>query len=302
MILNKHVTVSKCTTGTLRLAGLFVLCVGIHGQQKTQPLESYFGKAPVLDGVLSQGEWDDATVFSGAKEWFPAFHPVTDDKDLSVKGYVKHDAGWLYFGFDVTDDVLYGIDTERWLPDVNPKAHELSRDGYPWFGDEMEILLNATDNPPHGTFAGSPVDGNGHSWQMVCNLTKSRQGGVGVGGILEGEPRPNPDAWNTYSKWIQDGAQKCAAKVKPGGKGYILEWAIRFKPCVETGDGVFYTPAMGKTRMRIKIVLGDLDSKEVGSGNRFNFHHEQWYAPGDDSGAPRAWGYIWLMGQTPKPR
>ena len=31
--------------------------------------------------------------------------------------------------------------------------------------------------------------GNGRSWQMVCNLTKSRQGGIGVGGMLEGEPR-----------------------------------------------------------------------------------------------------------------
>ena len=168
---------------------------------------------------------------------------------------------WLYFGFDVTDDVLYGIDTERWLPDVNPKAHELTRDGYPWFGDEMEILLNATDDPPQGKFPGSPVEGNGHSWQMVCNLTKSRLGGVGVGGILEGEPRANPDAWDTYHKWIQEGAQKCAAKVKPSGKGYVLEWAIRFKPCLETGVGVFYTPAMGKVRMRIKIVLGDLDSE-----------------------------------------
>ena len=290
-------TIQKFGSGSMRLVGLFVLSVGIHAQQASRPLESYFGKAPVLDGVLSAGEWDDATEFSGAKEWFPAFHPVTDDQDLSVHGYVKHDAEWLNFGFDVTDDVLYAIDTERWLPDVNPKAHELTRDGFPWFGDEMEILINAAGDPPQGQ-----VEGNGHSWQMVCNLTKSRPGGVGVGGILEGEPRTSATAWDTYSRWIQEGAQTCAAKVKPGGKGYVLEWAIRFKPCLETGAASFYTPAMGKVRMRIKIVLGDLDKKEVGTGNRFNFHHEQWYAPGDDSGQRRAWGYLWLMGQTRKPR
>ena len=96
-ILKEYMTISKCGTGTLGLAGLFVLCVGVTPNKPPGLWKSYFGKAPVLDGVLSQGEWDDSTVFSGAKEWFPAFHPVTDDKDLSVKGYVKHDAGVAIF-------------------------------------------------------------------------------------------------------------------------------------------------------------------------------------------------------------
>jgi len=38
---------------------------------------------------------------------FPRHRP----KDLSLKGWVKHDGRRLYFAFDVTDDVLYGIDT-----------------------------------------------------------------------------------------------------------------------------------------------------------------------------------------------
>ena len=58
---------------------------------------------------------------------------------------MKHDGKRLYFAFDVTDDVLYGIDTPRWLPKENPKAHELTREGFPWFGDEMELLINATN-------------------------------------------------------------------------------------------------------------------------------------------------------------
>lgn len=85
------------------------------------------------------------------------------------------------------------------------------------------------------------VEGNGVSWQMVCNLTKSRPGGVGVGGILEGKPRARLKAWKTYQK-IQDGA-----------------------------------------------------------GNRFNFHHEQWYAPGGDSSERRGWGNLYLMGLEKKP-
>lgn len=272
------------------------LCTGgiaLRGQEKAPKLFSYYGKTPVLDGVLSPGEWSDATEYRGAKDWFPAFHAVTDDSDLSIKGYVKHDADAIYFAADVTDNLLYGIETERFLPDFNPKAHELTRDGFPWLGDEMEILLT-TRNPPEA------VKGNGSSWQMVCNLTKSHAGGVGKGGILEGEPRTE-QAWAFYTKWIDEGAQQCVAKPKPDGKGYILEWAIRFKPCMEVEPGKFYSPKDGPAEMRIKLVLGDLDRKEDGIGNRFNFRHEQWYAPGVELGANRAWGYLDIMGLEKKP-
>ena len=68
-------------------------------------------------------------------------------------------------------------DTERWLPEKNPRAHELTREGWPWFGDEMELLINASNLWKGGENAA----GDGTSWQMVCNLTKSRLGGVGVG-------------------------------------------------------------------------------------------------------------------------
>src|SRR5262245_46144952 len=106
-------------------------------------LMSPFGKPPVLDGRLDKREWADATSFSGVREWVPEFTAVTNDMDLALRGWVKHDRQWLYFAFEITDDALYGIDTEPWLPAENPKAHELTREGFPWFGDEMELLLNA---------------------------------------------------------------------------------------------------------------------------------------------------------------
>ncbi len=43
---------------------------------------------------------------------------------------------------------------------------------------------------------------------MVCNLTKSRLGGIGNGGLLEGEPRSSESAWDTYQSWILSGAQQ----------------------------------------------------------------------------------------------
>ena len=287
---------AKRALRSLAVVPMLIVPVFLWGQARTPALVSYYGKTPVLDGVLSPGEWNDAAEFRGAKDWWADFHPVTDDADLSVKGYLKHDDKFIYLAADVTDNLLYGIDTDRYLPASNPKAHELTREGFPWLGDEMEILLNATNAPPRGE-----VEGNGSSWQMVCNLTKSRTGGVGVGGILEGEPRARLAAWESYQKWIADGAQQCAVKKKAEGKGYILEWAIRFDPCLEVAAGQFYSPDMGQAEMRAKIVLGDMDRKEDGSGNPYNFRHEQWYAPAGDPGVRRAWGYLQVMGRQKKP-
>ncbi len=246
----------------------------------------------MLDGILTPGEWDDATVFDGVAGWTPQFSPTTDPKDLSVRGYVKHDAKRLYFAFDVTDDVLYGIDTPRWLPDNNPKAHELTREGWPWFGDEMELLINASNR----WTADENAAGDGSSWQMVCNLTKSRKGGIGKGGLLEGEPRTSEAAWNTYQKWILSGAQEAVARVKPGGKGYVIEWAVNFDLCLEVEPGKFYSPSMGNRAMGLNIALGDLDEKARGAGNFGNFHHEDWFAGVKDLRTNlRQFGTLWMM-------
>ena len=64
--------------------------------------------------------------FTGVARLDPRSRRTTDPRDLALRGWVKHDGKRLYFAFDITDDVLYGIDTPRWLPDENPKAHELT--------------------------------------------------------------------------------------------------------------------------------------------------------------------------------
>jgi len=260
-------------------------------------LKSYRGTTPTLDGVISPGEYDDATRFTGVQDWTPQFTPTTDDDDLSLIGYVKHDSERVYFAFDVTDDVLYAIDIERWLPEVNPKAHELTREGYPWFGDEMELLINATNEWGDDDNAA----GDGSSWQMVCNLTKSRLGGVGVGGLLEGEPRVKESAWNTYQRWITERAQEAVAKVEPEGKGYIIEWAVSFDPCLEIAPGEFYSADKDDTPMGLNIALGDIDEPEKGEGNFANFHHEDWFAGEKDKRTLKCqWGTLWMM-RGPRP-
>jgi solute:Na+ symporter, SSS family len=250
------------------------------------------GTAPTLDGELKAGEWDDATQFFGVKDWIPQFSPTTDSKDLALHGWVKHDGKRLYFAFDITDDVLYGIDTPRWLPKENPKAHDLTREGFPWFGDEMELLINATNKWTGDENAA----GNGQSWQMVCNLTKSRLGGVGKGGLLEGEPRRDLQAWETYQRWILEKSMEAAAKPKPGGKGYVIEWAVNFNPCLEVEPGKFYDVKLGNKPMGLNIALGDLDEPERGAANFGNFHHEDWFAGAKNLRTNlKQWGTLWMM-------
>ena len=252
-------------------------CVVLLAGEFPKTLNAFPGSTPRIDGVLSKGEWDDATTFTGVSEWIPQFSPTYDDNDLSLRGWVKHDGKRLYFAFEVRDDVLYGIDTERWLPAENPKAHELTREGFPWFGDEMEILMD----PANKWTANEGAKGDGSSWQMVANLTKSRLGGVGKGGILEGEPRRSEEAWNTYQKWIETRAMEAVARIADGKskpRRYVIEWAVNFDPCLEVEPGKFYSTALGDRAMGLNIALGDLDQQERGKGNFGHFHHEDWWA------------------------
>jgi len=262
-------------------------------------LTAWRGSTPKVDGVLSAGEWSDAAEFQGPAGWVSQFSPVKSDEDLSFRGWVKHDGRRLFFAFRVTDDVLYGIDTARWLPKENPKAHELTREGYPWFGDEIELLIHAG-----GPWKGDEgAAGDGSSWQMVCNLTKSRLGGVGTGGLLEGEPRSSAKAWATYQRWIQTRAMEAVAKPLPGGHGYVIEWAVSFDPCLEISPGRFYAPEMGERALGLNIAVGDLDEPEKGVGNFGNFHHEDWFAGVKDLRTQlRYWGKLWIKPERRDPR
>lgn len=274
------------------VAGLMLVASSLHGGEWPRELQAWRGATPQVDGVISPGEWGDANRFEGVKGWTPQFSPTTKAEDLSLVGWVKFDAQRLYFAFQVTDDVLYGIDTPRWLPDNNVQAHALTREGWPWFGDEMELLINAA-NRWHGN---ENAAGNGASWQMVCNLTKSRLGGVGQGGLLEGEPRSDEKAWETYRKWIETGAMVAVAKPLLSGKGYIIEWAVQFDPCLEVRPGVFFQPGGQEVRMGLNIAVGDLDEPSKGVGNFGNFHHEDWFAGEKDKRTNlRQWGVLRLM-------
>jgi SSS family solute:Na+ symporter len=241
-------------------------------------LNSYIGTTPLLDGILDLTEWSDATLFGTNISLFDAqFDPVTDYLDLSITSYVKHDQTRLYFGFNVSDNLLYYYQTSHWLPSANSFAENLTRSGFPWFGDEMEILINAP-NTYTSPFDG--VTGTPGVFQMVFNIHKSRLFGMGIGGILEGEPRSSDTAWNNYQDWIYSRAIECAVHIFPqesdGTNRYGMEWAIDFTPLLQTSHGVYYNTSQGIVEIGLNIALGDVDTEAQGS--IYGLRHEMWYS------------------------
>jgi solute:Na+ symporter, SSS family len=194
-------------------AALWFFFVGAFGEAPRKELFAYLGSTPTLDGYIDPAEWADAYTVKGIGQWDPEFLPVprAAPVDLDLTLWVKHDAKRLYFGFRVEDDVLYGYQTPSWLPSGNPSANNLTQEGWPWFGDEMELLLNPGNL---SGYSNTTVPGNASAWQMVCNLHKSRLGGIGVGGLLEGEPRSSLSAWDTYQQWILTGCVLLVSNVE----------------------------------------------------------------------------------------
>ncbi len=260
-------------------------------------LHIYRGTTPLLDGVISKGEYDDASIIYSGKGWNDYCYktPVTDPRDLSVKCMVKHDGTNLYFAFDITDDVLYGIETDMWVPDENPDhVHDFTKAGFPWFGDGVELLINASYTWPKET--GTFNYGDARSWQVVCNHSKSLLGGVGTGGLIQGEQRDSEVAWVNHEKWIRSGAMKAVTKVKPDKSGYIVEWMIT-PQCLQVDKEreIFWSPDMGIVKMGLNIGVQDLDERDTAPGNWGRFHHEIWWAGEKDFRTePRQWGTMYI--------
>ena len=116
----------------------------------------------------------------------------------------------------MTDDVIYGIDIPRWLPNNNTKVHDFTINSSPWCGDGIEIYLNPQNK--WNITKDDLVAGNGLSWQMECSAHKSYQFKLEKGGLLEGNPR-NELAWEIYRHWINFGFMQSAVRIKSKAEG-----------------------------------------------------------------------------------
>ncbi|WP_143751834.1 hypothetical protein [Maribacter sp. 4U21] len=239
-------------------------------------LIAYYGKTPNLDGYILDGEYGDAEKYKGVKGWKSDSPPASENsEDLSVVFWIKHDGSSLYFAFDVTDDLIYGFDTERWLPSTNPHANALNiQKGWPFWGDGIELMMNSTYKWDDNS---RPV-GDGRSWQFCVSTNKSILGGLGTGGLSSGLPL-TADVWARYENWIKNGDMEASVRLKDEdeGQGYVIEWRINPNPCMAL-DGTTFVDLSKETKVGFNVELQDLDEKEKGEGNFANIHHIDYWS------------------------
>ena len=285
------------------LCGAAVLLLSLpveyaHAAGWPKRVRVYQGSTPQLDGVIAPGEYDDASQLDDFSAWTPEFLEVHNREDLYAKVWLKHDGQALYVAWDVTDDVLYGFDIPRYLPERNADAHALTREGWPWYGDGVELLVNARYEwtPESDEIAA----GTGASFMMVASNHKSLLGGIGVGGLMLGEPRSSDIAMENYERWTRDGAIEAVVRQKDKateGSGYVIEWRVNADPCLEVSPGQFWNPEMGEVPMGLNITVADLDEEGVGAF----LHHEDWWA-GERGDRIRLWQFgTMVMVPGPKP-
>ena len=103
----------------------------------------------------------------------PPFLEIQHREDLTPRSG-SNTTERRYVAWDVTDDVLYGFDTPRYLPENNANAHALTREGFLGYGDGVELLVNAryTWTPETNEIAAAPA-----RLAMVASNHKSQLGG-----------------------------------------------------------------------------------------------------------------------------
>jgi len=249
-------------------------CVG--DQPKRQLISRFSTTKPKVDGSLLPSEWASATRFTNTKSlknvWLCEFSEILNPADLSVKGLVKHTDEALYFAFNITDNLIYGVDTPRWMPPGNGHADLLNASGWGFFGDEVEILIDASGP----TNIQSDVFGNKTAWQMVVNTGKSVLGGIGEGGLIPGDRPALASAWAEYLSWIHAKSMQAASKVHIGGGGYVVEWRIGFE-LLHVQPGRPYCSSDPDTLVGLNIAVGDVDTPADGHPY-YGIRHEQWFS------------------------
>ena len=262
------------------------------------------GKAPALDGVAAPGEWDDALVLRRANDPWPhdtmsqRTNVTYDAADLGCAVRMKHDGSHLYVLCEISDDLLYNLDTDEWAPapgeprkgrtpePPRQKPYWKSPEGkedWGYWGDCFEIGICANTNGGYRSFpVTGPADTNrfAECWKV--------QGNISYGRIMAG---------SLLQKWVDDGAMKCAMKHE-AKKGYVLEWSIAFNPCFAVGDGQYYEPGKSPA-MGMQLFLLDADTPEsaAASLNKLIHHQGVWPYCGTGSKKSRVnWARLVLKG------
>lgn len=235
------------------------------------------GATPDFDGQIGEAEYDDATAFEWDSDWIEAMLlEIESREDLDFRGWIKHDGEHVYLALDVRDDLFYGIDTELGLPERNPEAHVIGERerGWPWFGDMVEVLL-------YGRMLdlGEPVSdvtGDGRGIQIIYNLGKSLEGGLGTPGMLPHGPGRSVENWENNSRWILEDIIETRTVIHASENRYTLELRIRLDGGIEISEGRYWADGMADTPIGFNLAVGDVDTPDKSPDGLL--HHETWWA------------------------
>lgn len=260
-------------------------------------LTCWKGSTPVFDGQVGPEEYSDADAFEWNDDWTEAMQlEIESSEDLDFNGWVKHDGEHLYLAFDVRDDVFYGIDTERWVPSRNPDAHVIGerQRGWPWFGDMIEILTYSRMLDLQVPV--SDVTGDGRGVQIIYNLTKSHEGGVGTPGMLPHGPNRTLENWENNQRWIVDDIIDTRTVIHPAQNRYTMELRLRLDGGLEIADGQHWKDGMADTPIGFNLAIGDVDTPDKSPDGLL--HHETWWAGKtvevEDGTRVKPWGVLVL--------
>ncbi len=261
----------------------------------SRSLIAWKGETPTFDGQIGKGEYADASHFTWTDEWVEAMkQEITSPEDLFFEGWVKHDGAHLYLAFDIQDDIFYGIETERWISPEYPFTHVIGERerGRPWFGDMIEVLI-------YGRLLDlkAPIDdvtGDGRGIQIIYNLTKSLEGGVGVPGMLPHGPNRTVENWENNKRWILEDIIESKTERYDADNRYTVEIRIRLNGGIEISEGIYWSMDTGDTPIGFNLAIGDVDTQHKSPDNIL--HHETWWAGKWNSSDPNTrkkyWGLL----------
>lgn len=258
-------------------------------------LTCWNGATPRFDGHVGESEYKDAAHFTWSAQWVEAMkQEIGSREDLYFEGWIKHDGRHLYLALSIEDDVFYGIETDRWTPSVDPHAHVIGSrtQGRPWFGDMVEFLI-------YGRMIelGKPISdvtGDGRGVQIIYNLTKSLEGGIGDPGMLPHGPNRTEENWANNRRWIEEDIIETRTVIYPDENRYTVELRLRLQGGVEIAENVYWSTDKTDTAVGFNLSIGDVDSERHSPDGLLR--HETWWAGKRDQSEPRIkqWGVLVL--------
>lgn len=205
---------------------------------------SYAATAPVIDGVINEGEWNTQPIIIHKENQMKKLDKAPNDwwsgtEDLSSVGYLLWDENYMYFAADVTDNIHLTYD-------------ECVED--PWKADSIQVgITDSKDSDVFTEFALALVDG-----EPLLKFYSSTIPNIGLTDLQGSEYKVTREGTHTYYEvkipWT---------KLIPDSSSIKVYKSIAFSYLVNDADVI--TDEM----TRLKVEQGQVDPYRLGFGEYY---------------------------------